>query len=356
MLRIFFTAIISVFILCGCNSKPFQEEISFSSWGSVTEVQILKKIIKEFESENPDIKINFIHIPQNYFQKLHLLFASNNAPDVIFINNIYLPLYESHLEDLSEKIDKTAYYSQAVNCLSYNQKLLAIPRDISNLVLYINSDIIPETQKIESMEDLISIAKNVTSKNRWGISYEEDIYWAIPYLSYYGEEINQDFNPKNSKGLNFYIDLGRKHHIAPTKSEVGSATQAQMFLDKKLGIYLSGRWIYPKIKEKADFNWRINEFPRGENPLPCDSSGWAISKQSKHKGSALRFIQYLSNSKSAKYFTNTGLIVPARKDSTYLLQNKSHNEYIFLEAIKNSENILIDKDYKKITDKINSQF
>ena len=84
-------------LLCGCN-KDNRTEITFSSWGSVTEVGILNKIIKDFEEENPDIRINFIHIPQNYFQKIHLLFASSQAPDVIFLNNLYLPLYASKLE------------------------------------------------------------------------------------------------------------------------------------------------------------------------------------------------------------------------------------------------------------------
>ena len=67
--------------------------IQFSSWGSESEISILKPILKDFEKENPDIKIDFMHIPQNYFQKLHLLFASNTSPDVIFINNQYLPIY-----------------------------------------------------------------------------------------------------------------------------------------------------------------------------------------------------------------------------------------------------------------------
>ena len=74
-----------------CNEA--KTTIKFSSWGSQTETALLIPLIKQFESENPDIKVEFIHIPQNYFQKLHLLFASNLAPDVVFINNHYAPKY-----------------------------------------------------------------------------------------------------------------------------------------------------------------------------------------------------------------------------------------------------------------------
>ena len=81
-------------MLCGC-AKPQKDyiNIEFASWGSKSEIDIIKPILSEFEKENPDIKVEFMHIPQNYFQKIHLLFASNKAPDVIFINNLYLPLY-----------------------------------------------------------------------------------------------------------------------------------------------------------------------------------------------------------------------------------------------------------------------
>ncbi len=81
-------------MLCGCSNKKNSEiTLQFASWGSKSETDILKPLLKEFENNNPDIKIDFMHIPQNYFQKIHLLFASNTAPDVIFINNLYLPVY-----------------------------------------------------------------------------------------------------------------------------------------------------------------------------------------------------------------------------------------------------------------------
>jgi ABC-type glycerol-3-phosphate transport system substrate-binding protein len=56
-----------------------------------------------------------------------------------------------------------------------------------------------------------------------------------------------------------------------------------MFLDEKIMLYLSGRWMYPKIKETANFPWGIVPFP---GVSPADASGWAISKSSKHKDSA----------------------------------------------------------------------
>ena len=138
MLKRLLTLFMLSFLLCSCT-KNNVEEISFSSWGSITETQIINKIIDDYEKENPNVKINFIHIPQNYFQKIHLLFASSTAPDVIFINNLYLPLYANHLEDLSKIIEQNDFYPQALKGLSFEGKLYAVPRDISNFVFYYNN-------------------------------------------------------------------------------------------------------------------------------------------------------------------------------------------------------------------------
>ena len=322
------------FILCSCSKKNI-EEISFSSWGSITEVQILNNLIKEYEKENPNIKINFIHIPQNYFQKIHLLFASSTAPDVIFINNLYLPLYANHLEDLSNQIDEKEFYPQALGALSVDNKLYAVPRDISNFVFYYNKNITGEISPDWTFDDFKTLIKKATGKNHFGVSYERDVYWASPYILTLGFD----------DGIEFYKNIEGKY--APTPAQVGSSTLAQMFLDGKLGLYLSGRWLYPKIKETASFPYGIVVFP---GVVTADASGWAISKNSKHKSEAANFVKFMSSKQSIDYFTSSGLIVPARIDSSKAVKEKA-----FLDAIQKSVPNNVDKSYSKKRDELNKQ-
>lgn len=350
------------FLLSGCAHQN-QEELTFSSWGSVSEVKILKNTIKDFETENPDIKIRFIHIPQNYFQKIHLLFASNTAPDVIFINNLYLPVYESKLEDLSNLVTKQDFYPQAIEGLSYQGKILAIPRDISDLVFYVNKDMLKQyridfPKESWSIADLTEIAQKVSRNGKFGISYEDDIYWALPYINYFGGEIlspNGEIiisTEKSQKGMDFYKSL-KNSGYAPTKAQVGSSTLAQMFLNEQICFYMSGHWMFPKINETAKFDWAVINFPYGEKPLSGDTSGWAISKNSAHKESAYKFIQYLSSKKCIDSFADTGLIVPARIDVSQKLNNEKHNEKIFIKVINHSKPTPVNKNYRKLTDEIN---
>lgn len=343
------------FLLCACSSKS-TETVTFASWGSVTEVKILKEIIKSFEIENPDIKVNFMHIPQNYFQKIHLLFASDCAPDVIFINNLNLPIYAGYLENAETIINKNDYYQQALEGLSADGKMLAVPRDVSNLVLYVNTDKIPLPDTNWKLESLVDKKAN---NGDFIISYEDNLYSLTPYLSYFGGGIlDKNKNiiisaPQSQQAIKFYKQLKNEYKIAPQKRDIGSLTLAQMFLDGKIYMYLSGRWLYPKISENAKFHWAIINFPYGKSPQLCDVSGWAISKNSKHKESAVILVKYLSSKKSAEYFAETGLIIPARKDVKILKQDEKHNEHIFYDVLKKSVPTPVNKDYKKINDYYN---
>ena len=332
MLKRFLILCLLPILLCACT-KNKQEEITFSSWGSVTEVGILNEIIKEYEKENPEVRINFIHIPQNYFQKIHLLFASNQAPDVIFINNLYLPLYYSKLEALNDIVNIQDFNSKSIEAMSIDGTLYAVPRDISTLVFYRNKNLVKT--KPQNLDELIPAIKDVKP---YGVSFEKDIYFMLPYIL----TMKEDFlNPQ--KSAEFYKSLEGKY--APTASQVGSLTLAQMFLQGKIGLYLSGRWMYPKIKESADFDWDVIPFC---GTVPLDASGCAIFKDSKHKEQAEKFLQFLSSQKSIEYFNATGLIVPARNDVE--IENLA-----FKKSVENSKPLAYTKDYKKIADRLNKK-
>lgn len=354
-----------VLICSGCAQKDTRTVIEFASWGSKSEIDILKPILSDFEKENPEIKIDFMHIPQNYFQKIHLLFASNTAPDVIFINNLYLPIYANAnlLEELT--VNQNDFYPQALEALSWNGKLYAIPRDVSNLVVFYNKDLfdrknITYPASEWNFDDFLKTAQKLTDKNTFGVSFEEDPLFYLPYLmSNGGGILPSEIEKKGSQyGLNFYADLRKKYHVAPLKSESASATMAQMFLQQKLGMYISGRWMVPKLRNEADFDWDVTQFPKGTNGsiVQLDASGWAIAKSSKHKKEAQKLVNYLASSQNSEKFATSGLIVPARKDasrSKYFLDGqKPVHSKIFLDIIETSKPTPVTVDYKEITDKL----
>lgn len=364
--------------ICGCGEvKNNADTIQFASWGSKSEVEILKPLLDEFEHQNPDIKIEFIHIPQNYFQKIHLLFASKKAPDVIFLNNQYLPVYANAglLREFTDNdFDKEEFYPQSLDALSWDGSVYAVPRDISTLVIFYNKDIfkdknVPYPHSGWTMEEFLQSAQKLTSlPDVFGISFEEDVLFYLPYLMSFGggilsDDLTSDISntPESKAGLQFYADLRSKYHVAPLKSESASATMAQMFLQGRLGMYLSGRWIVPKFREEAFFDWDVAEFPKGSagSVTPLDASGWAVSAQSKNPQAALKLVKFLSSKEAIEKFTESGLIVPAREDvalsEKFLDGQKPYNSRAFIDSVNNAKPTPVSVDYRIILDKTKAQ-
>lgn len=363
-----------IFLCVNPLFKPVDERevIQFATWGSKSEIEIIRPILAGFEKENPNVRVEFMHIPQNYFQKIHLLFASNTAPDVIFINNHYLPVYANAglLEPLQANSN---FYDKALRSLSWKNTLYAVPRDISNLVVFYNRDIFRKNNLSSpndnwTFREFLETAQKLTNNGVFGVSFEEDTLFYLPYLMSMGGGILSDDlsrliidDEKSQRGIQFYANLRKKYHVAPRREERASATMAQMFLQEKLAMHVSGRWLVPKYREEADFDWDVVAFPRGEagSVVPMDASGWAIAKSSEHKISARKLVDYLSSKSSIEKFTQSGLIVPARKDvaeSIYFLDNqKPRNVRVFLNAIETSKPTPVSVDYKEILDNLKGE-
>lgn len=369
----FILCLFLILIFCtSCQKIEDKRTLKFATWGSQSEIEILMPILAEFEAQNPDIKIEFMHIPQNYFQKIHLLLASNMAPDVIFINNLYLPVYANFLEDLSDWDQKENFYKKSLDTLSYNGKLLAIPRDVSNMVVFYNKSLfdkygIPYPQKDWTFDDLLRISLEFKKYGIFGISFESSNIFYLPYLMSNGGGILSDDlttiiidTPQSKNAINFYSDLRNKYNVAPKKSQSASATMAQMFLQEKLAMQVSGRWLVPKYRESANFNWDVINFPNGTKGsiVPMDASGWAIYKKSNNKENAVKLIKFLSSKENITKFTKSGLIVPARVDvanSKDFLQGKPNSACVFLDVIFTSKPTPVSKNYNEITDEISKK-
>ncbi|MBQ8459519.1 sugar ABC transporter substrate-binding protein [bacterium] len=361
----------SFYLLKNTDNNKNVVTLQFASWGSESEIKILKPILSEFEKENPNIKVDFMHIPQNYFQKIQLLFASNTSPDVVFMNNQYLPIYANAgvLEDLTNiDFDYDKFYKKSIETLSWNGKIYGVPRDISNLVIFYNKDLFKKynvkfPQNGWNFEDFLMTAKKLThNPKEFGISFDEEPLYYMPYMMSEGLVGIPNFDDKISqKGLRFYADLRNKYHVAPRREESASATMAQMFLQGRLAMHLSGRWLVPKYRQEAKFDWDIAEFPKGSagSVTPMDASGWVISKSSKHKNEAIKLVKFLSSEKNLEKFAQSGLIVPARIEASnsanFLDGKKPKHSKIFLTIIETSKPTPVCVNYRKVLDDLKAK-
>jgi multiple sugar transport system substrate-binding protein len=372
----------------GCVKKPEKTVIKFSSWGSETEISIIKPILKDFEAKNPDIKVEFIHIPKNYFQKLQLLIASNLTPDVMFINNIDGSLFIQNniLLDLNEylKNDSTIsqkdFFPKALDAFKYKNGIYALPRDVSNLVIYYNKDIfdkfsVPYPDNNWNFEKFLVTAKRLTKDlnndkktDIFGTGFEDlPLFWTPFLWSNGGGIVSPDLKtvlinkPGSLEAVQFYADLRNKYHVAPTASEAGSAKMTQLFMQGKLAMQINGRWSVPRLRKDVNFRWDIAKFPKGKvgSIVDTDASGWAINRASAHKVEAWRLVKFLASKPVCLNFTKSGLIVPARFDvaNSDIFLGKSlppKNSELFIKIIPKSMPTPAPENYPEIMDTVNA--
>jgi multiple sugar transport system substrate-binding protein len=213
----------------------------------------------------------------------------------------------------------------------------ALPRDISNVVVFYNRDLfqkagLPEPRSGWTWRNLVETAARLTRDTNndrradvFGFSFygKPPLFW-LPFVwSAGGDVFSPDLkqcrlnDPRALEGLQFYADLRNKWHAAPTKSESGDAAMSQLFLQQKLAMMVSGRWSVPILREQARFRWDVAPLPvgpSGKSRVGIDGSGYAISAKTSHPDEAWLLTRFLTSRKAVARVAESGLIVPARRD------------------------------------------
>ncbi|MGH7441893.1 MAG: extracellular solute-binding protein, partial [bacterium] len=125
----------------GCKQPQDPNSIRFRYWGDTEEVNIIEGLLADFEKANPGVTIH----PERknsdgtYADVLLTEFASNTAPDVIFVStdNFDVLADSGKLANLNPWIAKTPsvkindYYPFIIKRFSKNGQLMVLPRDVA---------------------------------------------------------------------------------------------------------------------------------------------------------------------------------------------------------------------------------
>ena len=131
----FWIVIITTFVLITAtffifNKKPTQQnEIVFWTLQMSDFSSYINEVIKEFETQNPNIKIKWIDVPFSEGEKRTLASVlSDNPPDLVNLNPDFSATL-AHKGALQEiPIEKTLQFNQEIiNALKINGKFYSIP-------------------------------------------------------------------------------------------------------------------------------------------------------------------------------------------------------------------------------------
>jgi multiple sugar transport system substrate-binding protein len=367
-------------LLIGCAGKPSEEsdnssgkvKITFSGWGEPEEKQIYQDLIKKFESENPDIVINYVHIPADYAGKMNTVLAGGNAPDVFYVGDDALARWGKmgllmNIEEKTQKsdLDLDDMWESAVNRYRFDGSksgtgdLYALPMDIAPTVLYYNKKLFdeanvpyPSAEEPMTWEQLVEVGKKLTKdKNgdgemdQFGIG---PLWWEGFVWGNGGKILSDDKSefllnsPEATEALQFAADVRNVHKISPSSRALKSMNDGQMFETGRLAMQIQGRYMVPAYR-KLNFDWDVAPLPTGgEWSGWSASAGFGIYSKTKHPDEAFKFAEFIAGPESNKIRSEAGLNMPVYKSmansDVFLNPDKKpeHSE-VYLEAANHQQ-------------------
>lgn len=317
-------------------------KIKFSMWDAVPKNN---NFVENFMKENPDIIIEMVSIPaDSYSQKLNTMVATNTAPDVMLVWECDLPNFANgdKIVALDDYISDTKSFSAedfipAVNNVRKisGGKNYGLPWCYAGEILYYNKNMFDKsgvsypTNKW-TWDDFTNAAKKLTIvengiTTQWGA---DDMTFGGLWYSTIGAAgdsvIDQSGNLVMGEGLRktlqWQYDLVNKFKVVPPPS--ASSAGSDLFLSGRAAMTRTGSWMCSTYRQIENFSWDIAILPKGTRQYSSLHTGFfTISKDSKNKEAAWRFIEYCMSEEGQKSistaYNNPSAITSFAKDGAY---------------------------------------
>jgi multiple sugar transport system substrate-binding protein len=277
----------------------------------------LDTIITAFEAEHPEIDVTVEDAPfADYFTLLQAGVASGDAPDVFELNYENFVTYAANdtLLDLSGMVSAEApFYPRALEAFSYDGKQMALPESFSDVLLFYNADLFDAagldypTNEWTWADATAAAAKiRALGSDTWGI-YSPVQFWEFYKKAAQNGEcqfLNEDKTEStiNSQAcvdtLEWMVSL-MNDDLMPTAAELSGVSDSELFLSGKLGLYVTGIWMFDAFKD-APFTWDVQIEPMiNQHAHHFFANGVAVSATTKHPEEAALWAEYLTTSETA---------------------------------------------------------
>lgn len=269
----------------------------------------MNKVIKEFEAENPEIKIKWIDVPFSEGEKRTLASVlSDNPPDLINLNPDFSVLLAQRgaLYEIDEKY-VAQFNKPIINSLKLNGKLYSLPWYATSAVTIYNKKLFKESgvKMPSTYEDIAEIAPLIKENTNAFVMLpnitENDTMLRI--LNKYGINSAQNINSKQSEEVfNLFKELYQKNLI-PKESITQTHREAlEKYMAENIVFFQAGANFLTMIKENAPSTYENTDVsPQLTGKLgQYDFSlmNFVIPLKAKHKNEALKFALFLTNSEN----------------------------------------------------------
>ncbi len=322
------------------SSAPAQGpvEVTLAGWGSSPEEQqLLQQVLDEFQAKNPDVKVKYEVIADQYMDVIKTRLIGNEAPDVFYLDAFEAPalIDKDVLEPLdgyvTPEFDLNDFEAPTVNAFKgADGKIYGFPKDTSTLALFYNKKMFADagiTAPPATWDELQEVSEKLTKKNGskvevYGLGQAPELARQMFMIQAFGGKLVDDqgqaafATPEGEQGLALVVDQHLKAQTAGQPSDVGSGWGGEMFGQQKAAMVLEGNWAIPFIQSNfPDVDFGTAEVPtvNGKKGTMAFTVAYVMNKNSAKKEAAWKLISYLTGKEGMKTWTSKGFALPTRK-------------------------------------------
>lgn len=309
--------------------------ISYACWDS-NQGELLRTVAKEFEKENPHIKVDIqINSWDNYWTALEAAATGGALPDTFWMhsNNIYYYGANDQLKDLTPYIEKSGkvklsdYPEGLVKIYNIKGKQYAVPKDYDTVALWYNKTLFDQTgiaypDDTWTWKDLKDGARKLTKpdKSQYGFCaplINQEGYYNFVYENG-GEIITKDGKsgydePATIAGIEeyfSYVKEGLSPEIYGGKEPVEAVENGLCAMGLFGSWNLSGFAASDYMKQNFDCTV-LPMSNEGVKSTIFNGLGNAMSASCKHPDEAWRWIEYLSSREGQLRQAELGVAISA---------------------------------------------
>jgi multiple sugar transport system substrate-binding protein len=346
------------------TSTPAEKaSIRFSTWYGPGDIEVWKQVIAKFEAANPNITVAFEPLDWgNYWTKLQTELAAKSAPDVIGmgLGLIYNYTDKKQLESLDSYLNQTPGEVNGIpQSLLDNGRSIVAPAQYALPWRFVGGPLFVNLTAFKAAgvaypengwttDEFLAAAKKLTTAKQFGFlapvwSMSASLMSTFGAAPVSADKAHSTFNsPGMLSFMQWEHDLIFKDKVSAMPKDLDSKTDA--FASGKVAMAFSGSWNIPEYRKITAFEWDVAPIPTkdGVGKTYEGPDMISITKDSKNKDAAWKFVHYvIFDSGAQDLLSTTGLPVLKKdlSDETKIAavasQKPAHYK-TFLEGASNS--------------------
>lgn len=348
LISIALVSLLALSLFANGTSEKAEDGTTTLTWAvwDIDSVAYYQPLIDAFEKENPDIKIEMRDLGSaDYSTMLQTqLSGGDDSIDVVTVKDI--PGYNNHvkanlLENLNSYIEKsgvdTAAYNGITDQITVNGNLYALPFRSDFWVIFYNKDVFDQAgveypTNDMTFEEYDELARKMTSGSGSNKVYGAHYHTWRSAVQLFGI---LDGKHKITDGGDYsYLTPYYEMVLSQQKDGIcmdyaslktSSTHYSGVFYNNSVAMMNMGSWFIATLIQQIGLgnttvkNWGIVKYPHAEGVEPGSTlatiTSLAISKASKNKDAAWKFVEFVTGEKGADVVASTGSFPAMSNDS-----------------------------------------